>query len=186
MRKSMWIMGFVIAASLTPSIVRADNITYDVNINLGGDILTGTITTDGQLGQLTAGDISSYSLTDSQNLLGATLTPANSTLDPTGATQIRLFASPTQITPSPNGSILTITSNAPNPSTLQISGKPDNFEVVIFGPDESMVVGIPSTLGTVAGTVPEIDPSSGTSALALVATVICIIRGRRKILPLIA
>lgn len=52
------VMGLV----LTVGVCRAD-ITYDVNLAIGGDTLTGTIVTDGNLGVLGSGDIVSYALT---------------------------------------------------------------------------------------------------------------------------
>jgi hypothetical protein len=43
-----------------------------------------------------------------------------------------------------------------------------------------LVVGAPSSLRATVTSVPEIDPSSGMSALALLAGAVVLIRGRRK------
>ena len=52
----------VLGLALTVGVCRAD-ITYDVNLGIGGDTVTGTIVTDGNLGVLASSDIVSYALT---------------------------------------------------------------------------------------------------------------------------
>ena len=70
MHKSFWNVVLLFAASVAPTTLRADDSVYVVNVNVGGDMLTGTITTDGKIGDLEGQDIAGFSLSDSQHLLG--------------------------------------------------------------------------------------------------------------------
>jgi len=52
--------------------------------------------------------------------------------------------------------------------------------IQVYGPTGNTGI-LPFSSGTVVGTVPEINPASAPSALALLAGAVLIIRGRRKI-----
>ena len=177
MRKTLRIIALVFAASLVPTVLRADNITYDVNVNIGGDILTGTITTDGTIGPLSAGNISSYSLSDSENILGTTFTPATSTIFTFGQTSA-LYASPTEITVLPGVQDFYVY----NPTALVVVDA--NLSDFIFNSSPYGFTGFSNiTSGTqfaIVAAVPALNPSSGTSALALLVGAVLVIRGRRK------
>ena len=47
----------VSAAMVSPSLLRADNITYNINQTVGAGSVTGTITTDGTIGALNTGGV---------------------------------------------------------------------------------------------------------------------------------
>ena len=61
-RKLFGHFAVVVGLALTVGVCRAD-MTYDVNLAIGGDTVTGTIVTDGTLGVLGSADIVSYALT---------------------------------------------------------------------------------------------------------------------------
>lgn len=62
MQRSFWRMGLMLVALATSTVLMADTI-YSVNQTLGAGGVTGTITTDGNIGVLHAGDIVSWDLT---------------------------------------------------------------------------------------------------------------------------
>jgi len=80
MRKSLWITPvlLLIAGIATPTVVRANEITYTVNDAVGAGNVTGFITTDATIGTLATGNILDWNLivndgTDPTfNLLGPT------------------------------------------------------------------------------------------------------------------
>jgi hypothetical protein len=182
MRKSLLAIALIFAASLAPTVLRADTV-YNVNANIGGDILTGTISTDGNLGQLTAGDITAYSLSDSLNILGTTRTMSNSTFITPLSTVIDLYATSTQLTSQDN--VTPFNFEAPGGTELII--EPLGVGISLIG--NSSVTDSNLLTSNIVGTVtpasppavPELNPSSGTSALLLVACAAMILRGRRKI-----
>jgi hypothetical protein len=68
MRKPTWIFALGLAAMLAPAALRAADITYNVDETVGSDqgvngSVTGTITTDGNLGILGTADILDWNLT---------------------------------------------------------------------------------------------------------------------------
>lgn len=68
---------------VSPSLLRADDITYDVNQTIGAGSLTGTITTDGTIGTLalgptTAPNILDWNLSMSDGTNTVDMTPSNS------------------------------------------------------------------------------------------------------------
>jgi hypothetical protein len=76
MRKFVWILSFLFAALLIPTVVKADGIQYTVNQTEGAFTVTGTITTDGAIGTLTSADIVAWNLT----LDSISLNTGNSTM----------------------------------------------------------------------------------------------------------
>jgi hypothetical protein len=64
MRKLFWLSPvlLVFATIGAPTVLRADSITYNVDLAVGADSVTGTITTDGKTGVLTSSDIVSWAL----------------------------------------------------------------------------------------------------------------------------
>ena len=175
MRRSLWIIAVVFVASLAPT-VRADAITYTINTNIAGDILTGTITTDGHLGQLTAGDITAYSLSDSLNLLGTTRTLSNSTFISPPSTIIDLVGTSTQLLAQNNFTPFQFTAGGGVGLTIEPQGLGGS---IIQNSSVAVSAGILSPVIGVA--VPEINSATAPSALALVAGAVLIIRGRRKV-----
>jgi hypothetical protein len=175
MRKVLWIIALVFAASLAPTVLHADNITYGVNFTVGGDTVTGTITTNATIGQLTGSDIIAFSLSDSDNLI-AVLNNTNSSVDLNfETTPTFLSANPTLITYDPNGLTTFI---IVDPGVGKIGIGPGGTGSIADLATGRTVTG---TVSNVIGGVPEINPASAPSALALVAGVVLIIRGRRKI-----
>lgn len=176
MSKVLWSFAIVIAATLAPSIVRADAITYNVDINLGGDMITGTITTDGTIGTLNNSNITAFTLSEQNNII-PTLTSANGGfLDAIGITA--LTTTPNNI--SLNVVAVTTAFVDPSGNEIEIIGGPVD-QVIIINPNTHLENENAFPLGTSIGTaaVPEIDNASAPSALALVAGVVLIIRGRR-------
>lgn len=172
MRKLLWIIA--LAASMA-STSFADTV-YNVNVNIGGDILAGTISTDGKIGQLAVGDVTAYSLSDSLNLLGTTLTMSNSTFMPGETNRSILMdiqATPTQLSVQGPFSSFNIVSPTVTVTFLPPTG----------GDSQICKTGLPCVGGATAVLtgVPEINSTSGSSALALVAGAVLIIRGRRKV-----
>src|SRR6267378_6044483 len=65
MRKSLWSIAVVFAVAVeSPTVLRATatDITYTVNQTVGAGGVTGTITTDGTIGTLAAGNIIGWNL----------------------------------------------------------------------------------------------------------------------------
>ena len=94
--KTILTMCFLLAASSSA----VANIIYTVDLPSAGDVtVTGTITTDGTLGTLTAANFLSWDFTVSSSSLGVSneLTPANTTLarfEGITATNVSLFILP--------------------------------------------------------------------------------------------
>jgi len=65
MQRSFWIIPalFVFAAIGTPTVLRADTLSYTVNQAVGAGSVTGFITTDGTIGTLSAANIVGWDLT---------------------------------------------------------------------------------------------------------------------------
>jgi hypothetical protein len=61
MNKYLVIIPSLLAALAAPATLQADQQTYNVNFTVGGDTITGTIATDGDLGTLNAVEIDSFS-----------------------------------------------------------------------------------------------------------------------------
>jgi len=177
LRKALWIVAFVIAASLTPTVLCADNITYNVDVGVGGDILTGTITTDGTMGQLKSQDILGFSLFDSEQLLGVNGISSNAPAQPPPPSSITVlnatpFGTLQQFGPIPNENAINFVDSSGGVEidlgTVKIYNNTNNIVGMTNG----------SELGTI---VRELNLSSGTSGLVLVACSVLIIRGRRRI-----
>jgi hypothetical protein len=159
----------VFAASLAPTAVRADDITYAVDLTFDGDTLMGTISTNGTLGPLTAADISSYSLYDTENFLTTTLTQSNSSFT-SGPNPTTITATATQLITNgtgtnfnidgPGGEIFFINNvSGVNTVVLNNTGNDtnanDNFRAGLI------IASVQST------SVPELNPSSGGMRLTL-------------------
>jgi hypothetical protein len=63
MRRTLWIIALALTAMLTPTVLRAADITYTVDETVGAGIVTGSITTDGTIGTLDTADIVNWDLT---------------------------------------------------------------------------------------------------------------------------
>jgi len=63
----------VTAVMVSPSLLRADNITYNVDQTVGAGSVTGTITTDGTIGVLNAGGVIDGPVGFAGNLVGVNL-----------------------------------------------------------------------------------------------------------------
>ena len=62
MRNSIWLMGVALAMLTAPTTLKAADITYTFDESVFGGLVTGTITTDGNTGALTSGDIVDWNL----------------------------------------------------------------------------------------------------------------------------
>ena len=80
MRKAIEICALALSVFIAPIVLRASDITYDVNQVVGSGSVTGTITTDGTLGLVGTGDIVDWDLTINDGLASSefVLTSANS------------------------------------------------------------------------------------------------------------
>ena len=180
MRNSLWIIALVFAASFAPTVLRADDITYLVDVADGPDTIIGSITTDGTIGAIGAGQIfGGYTLTVT-GLNTFTLNGSNSTISQPQtfqATNTGLL----QITPNTNGLIIN--------GTGAVTGDLIEFEAFFNSPQPIINVHSPgqssvsSSVSATFGTVPELNLSSGIAAILLVACSGLIIRGRRTIPP---
>jgi len=75
MRKTLWIILTVLAmAIVAPTVLRADDITYSVNLTVGAGSVIGTITTDGTIGTLATSDILDWNLILNDGTTTVTLT----------------------------------------------------------------------------------------------------------------
>jgi hypothetical protein len=63
MRKSLWIIAALFAVISAPTVLLADDITYNVNQTEGIFAVSGTVTTDGAIGTLGNTDIVAWDLT---------------------------------------------------------------------------------------------------------------------------
>jgi MYXO-CTERM domain-containing protein len=62
MGKSLWICALALTGLLAPSVLKADDITYNIDLTVGSGSIIGTITTNGDTGVLTAADLVGWSL----------------------------------------------------------------------------------------------------------------------------
>jgi hypothetical protein len=176
-KKLIVALAFALALIATPS-AHAASITYSIDLNVGTDVLTGTITTDGTIGQLAAGDITGYSLSDSLNILGTTLTTTNSLLTPsTTSTLIPLTGSLTGLTFATSGTSLQISPIAGNSSLTIFSGAATDF-IRIDAP-ACAPSSCPNGHAASIGAVPETSTASGIIEGALMVGAVLILRRRR-------
>jgi len=192
-----------ICASIGVALLMAASATYAQDIryvltplNDGiGDTLTGTITTDGDLGVLKGSDIVSFQFTYD---LTAALTSDDKTpvpdfgtwgsSDPGAAVVEALEDSPTGIDATATGLTYvgggnlsfvasTNTSLHPNYAYAFFSGSLEEFGD-IQGLEQTGI-GFNSKSYTIA-TAPEIDPASAASSLTLLVGALAVLQGRRK------
>jgi hypothetical protein len=177
MRKSLWIIALIFAAMGAPTVLRAD-ITYGVDLNVGGDIVMGSITTDGTIGQLNTSDITAFSLSDSENFINLNNTNAGFNGTPVSI----FYASQSQLTinpPTPDNGNDFHANTGDEDLDIYSAGGNAPYAAHIYSSTGILSAYSQLPNGTVAGTVPEINPASAPSALALVAGAVLIIRGRR-------
>ena len=99
MRKSLWMVAVVFAAIGAPTVLRAQtDLTYAVNQTVGAGSVTGTITTDGTIGGIGAGNIVGWNLTLADGANTLILTPTNSSVTDSGCCGNALTATPTDLT----------------------------------------------------------------------------------------
>ena len=98
MRKFLWIIALLVAAISAPTVLRASSITYSVNQTVGAGGVSGTITTDGTIGGIGAGNIGGWSLALADGTNIVTLTPINSSVTFVGCCGPALTATATDLT----------------------------------------------------------------------------------------
>jgi hypothetical protein len=96
MKKSLFIIPLLFAALGAPTVVRAD-ITYDFDLTVGAGSVSGTITTDGTIGGIGAGNIAGWNLTLADGTNTLVLTPFNSSVTVSGCCGGALTATPTDL-----------------------------------------------------------------------------------------
>jgi hypothetical protein len=186
---SLRICASIVVALLAASAAYAQELTYVlIPVNDGiGDTLTGTITTDGNLGVLQGSDILSFQFTYDLSA-GLTIDDHTPSIDAGtwGSSDGSAFVVNTLLT-SPTGVEATAsTLTYVGGGNLWFADAPiSNAEVfisnssVLFS-DQHLSEQTGTPINPVFATAPEIDPASASSALALLFGGIAVLRGRRR------
>jgi hypothetical protein len=168
----------VSAAMVSPSLLRADNITYNIDQTVGAGSVTGTITTDGTIGVLNTGGVIDGPVGFAGNIVGVNLVLSDGTnTEPLSGgifTSLGsdLIASATDLTfdfGAPDAGGLALYSGYSNYDQLCYSANCGGISIYNVGLD-GQTVAISETGTQVIGTVPDASGLSlaGITALGII------------------
>jgi hypothetical protein len=164
----------VSAAMVSPSLLRADNITYNIDQTVGAGSVTGTITTDGTIGALNTGGVTDGSVGVAGNIVAVNLVlndgmntePLSGGIFSSAGSD--LVASATDLTfdfGAPDAGYLVLYSGPTNYDQLCYSSRCGGISIYNVGLDGQSVA-ISETGTQVIGTVPD---ASGLSLAGITA-----------------
>jgi hypothetical protein len=167
----------VSAAMVSPSLLRADNITYNIDQTVGAGSVTGTITTDGTIGALNTGGVNDGPVGFAGNIVNVNLVLSDGTnTEPLSggifsSAGSDLIASATDLTfdfGAPGGGYFVLYSGYSNYDQLCYSTACGGISIYNVGLD-GQTVAISETGTQVIGTVPEASSLSlaGITALGI-------------------
>jgi hypothetical protein len=182
MRKSLWIAPILLlfGGIGAPGILRADDITYNMNLTVGTGFATGTITTDGTIGTLAARDILGWNLlvndgTSTVNISSTGITPV------TNLFGVDLTATPTAILfdfEGADGGQFTLSDATCSLTTCAVVAF-EHGGLYVEGPTGAIAFASPPFNDVIATT-----PEPGTAVLLLTGIGLTLMIGDRRNVPL--